>query len=41
MFVNDPDGHLLELTTYYGTAKVATVAARESCAPRLKVPRPD
>jgi catechol 2,3-dioxygenase-like lactoylglutathione lyase family enzyme len=36
LFVSDPDGHLLEITTYYGTANVATVAARESCAPRPK-----
>jgi len=33
IFVSDPDGHLLELTTYYGAANVTTVAARESCAP--------
>jgi len=36
IFVSDPDGHLLEITTYYGTTNVATVAARESCAPRPK-----
>ena len=36
IFVSDPDGHLLEITTYYGTTNVAAVAARESCAPRSK-----
>ena len=33
IFVSDPDGHLLELTTYYGITDVPTIAARESCAP--------
>jgi catechol 2,3-dioxygenase-like lactoylglutathione lyase family enzyme len=33
IFVSDPDGHLLELTTYYGTADVPAIGARESCAP--------
>jgi catechol-2,3-dioxygenase len=33
LFVNDPDGHLLELTTYYGDRKIATAVERESCAP--------
>ena len=37
IFVSDPDGHLLEITTYYGTANIPTVAARESCAPRAKL----
>jgi catechol 2,3-dioxygenase-like lactoylglutathione lyase family enzyme len=32
LFVNDPDGHLLELTTYYGEGKIPTASARESCA---------
>lgn len=36
IFVSDPDGHLLEITTYYGTTNVAAVATRESCAPRAK-----
>ena len=36
IFVNDPDGHLLELTTYYGTTNVPTASARESCAPKPK-----
>jgi catechol-2,3-dioxygenase len=34
VFLNDPDGHLLELTTYYGQRPVAAVTARESCAPK-------
>jgi catechol 2,3-dioxygenase-like lactoylglutathione lyase family enzyme len=32
LFVNDPDGHLLELTTYYGEKAIPTANARESCA---------
>ena len=32
LFVNDPDGHLLELTTYYGAKNIPTAKARESCA---------
>lgn len=32
MFINDPDGHLLELTTYYGAKTIPTTTARESCA---------
>ena len=32
IFLNDPDGHLLELTTYYGNTKIAAAARRESCA---------
>jgi catechol 2,3-dioxygenase-like lactoylglutathione lyase family enzyme len=34
MFLNDPDGHLLELTTYYGAHSVTAATARESCAPK-------
>jgi catechol 2,3-dioxygenase-like lactoylglutathione lyase family enzyme len=36
IFVSDPDGHLLELTTYYGTTTVPAAATRESCAPKPK-----
>jgi len=32
LFVSDPDGHLLELTTYYGEKRIPTAATRESCA---------
>jgi catechol-2,3-dioxygenase len=32
LFVSDPDGHLLELTTYYGEKSIPTASARESCA---------
>lgn len=34
MFMNDPDGHLLELTKYYGAQTVPVAGARESCAPK-------
>jgi catechol-2,3-dioxygenase len=34
LFVNDPDGHLIELTTYYGTKSIPTATARDSCAGR-------
>jgi len=38
LFVRDPDGHLLELTTYYGEQKLPTAAMRESCAGIRKFP---
>jgi catechol 2,3-dioxygenase-like lactoylglutathione lyase family enzyme len=31
IFVNDPDGHLLEITTYYDDEKPAVAAARQGC----------
>ncbi|MGI8988014.1 MAG: VOC family protein [Bryobacteraceae bacterium] len=34
VFLNDPDGHLLELTTYYGERQITAAATRESCAPK-------
>jgi len=32
LFINDPDGHLLELTTYYGEDKPVSAPALEGCA---------
>jgi catechol 2,3-dioxygenase-like lactoylglutathione lyase family enzyme len=32
IFFKDPDGHLLELTTYYGEDKPALATAAEGCA---------
>lgn len=33
IFVNDPDGHLLEITTYYGdSVTIATTAAHAGCS---------
>ena len=32
LFISDPDGHLLELTTYYGEKTIAAATQRESCA---------
>jgi len=40
LFVNDPDGHLIELTTYYGESKIPTAATRESCAQIQRLRRP-
>lgn len=36
IFLNDPDGHLLELTTYYGEDRPASAAALEGCVERGK-----
>ena len=36
IFINDPDRHLLELTTYYGEDKPAGVPASDGCARHVK-----
>ena len=34
IFVSDPDGHQIELTTYYGQQKIVAAGVRLSCAPK-------
>ena len=34
VFLNDPDGHLLELTTYHGDQKIQPTAVRAGCSRR-------
>ena len=38
LFINDPDGHSIELTTYYSQPPSAAQSTRESCRPKVAGP---